>query len=114
MFLLRAISKVVAAGLVCAGLAASVSAGTSIDRHLSVDNKSRELGEIISGQPLDDLAYLRKATVDLIGRIPTFLKSSSTRVGPNPSDVGCYLTGCSRQGCGGSVDYFLCRSTSDS
>ena len=55
MFLLRAISKVVAAGLVCAGLAVSgISAGTSIDRHLSADNKSRELGEIISGQPLDD------------------------------------------------------------
>ena len=91
MFLLRAISKVVAAGLVCAGLAVSVSARTSIDRHLSVDNKSRELGEIISGQPLDDLAYLRKATVDLIGRIPTFSEIEQYQSWPKSKRRGLLL-----------------------
>lgn len=51
-------------------LPATVQAGNGIDAALAAENKSQ--GTTLSAQPkVDDLAFLRRATVDLIGRIPT-------------------------------------------
>lgn len=69
---LRAIRSIFAVGLLCLGGSFSSQAATEIDKRLAADNQSREVGEIIPGQALDDLAFLRKSTIDIIGRIPTF------------------------------------------
>ena len=71
---LRAIRSVSAAGLLCLGGSFSSQAATEIDKRLAADNQSREVVEIIPGQALDDLAFLRKSTIDIIGRIPTFFE----------------------------------------
>ncbi|MAD24206.1 MAG: hypothetical protein CMO44_08550, partial [Verrucomicrobiales bacterium] len=44
---------------------------THIDDRLAADNKDQGSIGIINGSALDDLAYLRKASIDLIGRVPT-------------------------------------------
>jgi len=68
---LRAKKNVATAFLAFFCVLVAVYASTEADRKLAADNKARDEGNIISGQSLDDLAYLRKATIDVIGRIPT-------------------------------------------
>ena len=45
------------------------SAKSPLDDRLETDNSAK--GKLISGPSLDDLQYLRKLSVDLIGRIPS-------------------------------------------
>ena len=72
MSCLRDMKGVVAMGVACLGAVVAADGATVVDRQLVADNQAREDGRIIPGQPLGDLAYLRKATIDVIGRIPTF------------------------------------------
>ena len=72
MSCLRDMKGLVAMGVACLGVVVAADGATVVDRQLAADNQAREDGRIIPGQPLDDLAYLRKATIDVIGRIPTF------------------------------------------
>ena len=72
MSCLRDMKGVVAMGVACLGAVVAAYGVTVVDRQLTSDNQAREDGRIIPGQPLGDLAYLRKATIDVIGRIPTF------------------------------------------
>ena len=41
-----------------------------LDKYLSEDNMDQGVINVINGPMIDDLAYLRKATIDVIGRIP--------------------------------------------
>jgi tetratricopeptide (TPR) repeat protein len=60
-----------AAMLFGAACVVSVSA-SQIDVLLSVDNRAGSNEGVVYGQALDDLGFLRKATVDMVGRIPTY------------------------------------------
>ena len=44
---------------------------TQVDKLLASDNAKHERGPTKAARSIDDLAFLRRATVDLIGRIPT-------------------------------------------
>ena len=55
------------------GAACVVSVSASqIDVLLSADNRAGGNEGVVYGQALDDLGFLRKATVDMVGRIPTY------------------------------------------
>ena len=57
------------------GAACVVSVSASqIDVLLSVDNRAGGNEGVVYGQALDDLGFLRKATVDMVGRIPTYVE----------------------------------------
>jgi hypothetical protein len=60
-----------AAMLFGAACVVSVSA-SQIDVLLSVDNRASGNEGVVYGRALDDLGFLRKATVDMVGRIPTY------------------------------------------
>ena len=91
MKFLRAIRSIVTLALVCLGLADSVEATTVVDSKLAADNKARGVGELIHGQPLDDLSYLRKATIDVVGRIPTFSEIEQYQNWPKAKRRGLLL-----------------------
>jgi len=56
--------------LACVLIAEGSMAATPVDKVLEKENK--QLGVLLEAQPLvDDLAYLRRISIDLIGRIPT-------------------------------------------
>jgi len=56
--------------LACVLIAKGSMAATPVDKVLEKENK--QLGVLLEAQPLvDDLAYLRRISIDLIGRIPT-------------------------------------------
>ena len=50
-------------------LPSSVFGGSSIDKFLAQDNQGKE--GLVDAPMLDDLGFLRKVTIDLIGRIPS-------------------------------------------
>ena len=50
-------------------LPSSVFGGSTIDKFLAQDNQGKE--GLVEAPTLDDLGYLRKVTIDLIGRIPS-------------------------------------------
>ena len=50
-------------------LPSSVLASSSIDKFLAQDNQGKE--GLVEAPTLDDLGYLRKVTIDLVGRIPS-------------------------------------------
>ncbi len=91
MIFLRANRSIVTLALVCLGLAVSVEATTVVDTKLAADNKARGEGELIHGQPLDDLSYLRKATIDVVGRIPTFSEIEQYQNWPKAKRRGLLL-----------------------
>ena len=62
-----------AAMLFGAACVVSVSA-SQIDVLLSADNRAGGNEGVVYGQALDDLGFLRKATVDMVGRIPTYVE----------------------------------------
>ena len=53
------------------GLSVLTAVATDIDDKLAADNKGHGSVGIVNGTALDDLAYLRKAAIDVIGRVPT-------------------------------------------
>ncbi len=55
-------------GLMAAFFTGPLSGKTKVDELLALDNAGKE--GLVRGPKLDDLAFLRKVTVDLIGRIP--------------------------------------------
>ena len=71
MCCLRVIKCFSLIGLFLLGLSALTAVATDIDDRLAADNKDQDSINIINGSALDDLAYLRKATIDVIGRVPT-------------------------------------------
>ena len=107
MSCLRDMKGVVAMGVTCLGAVVAADGATVVDRQLAADNQAWEDGRIILGQPLGDLGYLRKATIDVIGRIPTFPEIEQYQKvaqGQAPGAVaGSLVQG---QRAGGSVDYF--------
>ena len=71
MFTSRTIC-ILACAVMLHGAAASVSLSASrVDALLAADNRDVGNDGVALGQALDDLAFLRKATIDMVGRIPT-------------------------------------------
>ena len=81
-----------AAMLFGAACVVSVSA-SQIDVLLSVDNRAGGKEGVVYGRALDDLGFLRKATVDMVGVFRLTRTFSSSNNGPRPSGGACLLIG---------------------
>lgn len=68
---LRIIKSFKLIGLFILGLCGLPVSATNIDDRLTADNKDQGTVNIVNATPLNDLAYLRKVTIDVVGRVPT-------------------------------------------
>ena len=48
------------------------ASASQVDKLLAKDNAAKGVEGLITGQALSDLAFLRNASIDLVGRIPTY------------------------------------------
>ncbi len=60
-----------------------VEAAERVGQILNKENRGKN--DLVNAKPISDLAFLRKATIDLVGRIPTHAEISEYRKWPAPS-----------------------------
>ena len=60
-----------------------VEAAARVEQILNKENQGKN--DLVTAKPISDLAFLRKATIDLVGRIPTHAEINEYRKWPAPS-----------------------------